>query len=48
MRKETAAACGYLQKAVEKGYEDWEGMKGDDSLDNIRGSDCYKAIVGGR
>ncbi len=38
-------ACKWLKKSVENGYKDWEGLKTDKDLDNIRGSKCYNEIM---
>ncbi|MBI4834065.1 MAG: tetratricopeptide repeat protein [Planctomycetes bacterium] len=39
-------ACEYLNKSVESGYFDWKHMEKDTDLDNIRGEDAYKKILG--
>ena len=35
----------WLKKAVAKGFDDWEHIKIDVDLDNIRDSDPYKAFI---
>ncbi|UCH22470.1 MAG: tetratricopeptide repeat protein [Deltaproteobacteria bacterium] len=37
----------WLKKAIEKGYDDWQGIKTDDSFQNIRGSSEYKSLIEG-
>ena len=37
----------WLGKAVEKGYKNWNLLKTDKDLDNIRGSAYYKRVVAG-
>ena len=39
-------ACIWLRKSVENGFKDWDGIKKDKDLDNIRNSPCYKEIIG--
>jgi tetratricopeptide (TPR) repeat protein len=41
-------SIAFLQKAVAKGFDDWELLKTDSDLDNIRGSIDYKEFVKGR
>jgi len=38
-------ACQWLKKSVENGYKDWDSLKIDKDLDNIRSSNCYKEIM---
>ncbi len=38
-------ACEQLRKSVENGFKDWDGIKKDEDLDNIRNSSCYKEII---
>ncbi len=38
----------WLQKAIEKGYSNWESIKNDADLDNIRGSLAYKELIRGK
>ena len=40
-------SVSWLQKAVAKGFNDWEHIKTDEDLDNIRGSSSYKAFIKG-
>ena len=35
----------WLKKAVEKGFNDWEHIKTDSDLDNIRSSSYYKEFI---
>jgi tetratricopeptide (TPR) repeat protein len=37
----------WLQKAINKGYTNWESIKNDADLDNIRGSSAYKKLIEG-
>ncbi len=37
----------WLKKAIDKGYTNWESIKRDGDLDNIRGSLAYKQLVQG-
>jgi tetratricopeptide (TPR) repeat protein len=37
----------WLQKAISKGYSNWESIKNDADLDNIRGSSAYKELIEG-
>jgi tetratricopeptide (TPR) repeat protein len=39
-------ACIWLRKSVENGFKDWDSIKKDKDLDNIRNSPCYKEIIG--
>jgi len=43
--KNAKESCSWLQKAVEKGYNNWQHMKQDSDLDNMRQSECYRKIV---
>lgn len=45
VRKNAAAACEWLDKAVRKGFVEYELMGADKDLENIRGSKCYQRIV---
>jgi len=38
-------ACEQLRKSVENGFKDWDGIKKDKDLDNIRNSSCYNEII---
>jgi tetratricopeptide (TPR) repeat protein len=37
----------WLQKAIDKGYSNWESIKNDSDLENIRDTNAYKEIVKG-
>lgn len=41
-------ACIWLRKSVDNGFKDWDGIKKDKDLDNIRNSPCYKEIMTGK
>ncbi len=38
----------WLQKAIDKGYTNWESIKKDGDLDNIRSSLAYKQLIQGK
>jgi len=38
-------ACNWLKIAIEKGYDNWNSIKKDKNLDNIRDAICYKEIM---
>ncbi len=38
-------SIGWLKKAVQRGFEDWEFLKIDKDLENIRGSSYYKKLM---
>ena len=38
----------WLQKAIDKGYTNWESIKKDSDLENIRGTLAYKEIMQGK
>lgn len=44
----TEAACIWLKKAIEKGYDRWDQIKSDGDLENIRNSTCYRQIISER
>jgi tetratricopeptide (TPR) repeat protein len=37
----------WLKKAIDKGYANWESIKSDSDLENIRDTDAYKELVNG-
>jgi len=41
-RKNTAAACDWLSKAIVKGFNEQELIRADKDLDSIRGTACYE------
>ncbi len=41
-------ACTMLRKSVGNGFKDWELIKKDKDLDNIRNSSCYREIIKGK
>ncbi len=41
-------AVAWLEKSIEKGFDDWEHLKADGDLDNIRGSSTYKDFIRSR
>jgi Flp pilus assembly protein TadD len=38
-------ACSWLEKAIEKGYKDWDQIKLDADLNGIRSAECYKKLI---
>jgi Flp pilus assembly protein TadD len=48
LRKNDSEACAWLQKAVEKGFRQWEFIKKDSDLDAIRTAPCYGEIMSGK
>ncbi len=38
-------AVTWLEKSIEKGFDDWEHLKADGDLDDIRGSSTYKDFI---
>ena len=38
----------WLQKAIDKGYTNWESIKKDSDLDNIRGTLAYQELIQGK
>jgi tetratricopeptide (TPR) repeat protein len=38
-------ACEQLRKSVKNGFSDWDSIKTDKDLENIRNSSCYKEII---
>jgi tetratricopeptide (TPR) repeat protein len=45
--KRVNASIDWLQKAIDKGYANWENIKNDNDLDNIRESSAYKELIQG-
>ncbi|MDM8551658.1 tetratricopeptide repeat protein [Desulfobacterales bacterium HSG2] len=45
-QKKTEKSVDWLKKSVEKGYKNWEFLKTDSNLENIRGSSYYQSLVG--
>lgn len=41
-------ACTMLRKSVGNGFKDWELIRKDKDLDNIRNSSCYREIIKGK
>jgi len=48
LKNNTKEACNWLNKAIEKGYDNWNSIKQDKDLDNIRSTPCYKRIISGK
>ncbi len=47
LQNKKADALEWLNKAVEKGYDNWELIKTDKDLDNIRNSEGYRVLIEG-
>ena len=45
---EIEESVGWLKRAVEAGFNDWNGLKADGDLESIRGSSYYRKIVEGK
>ncbi|MCX6210166.1 MAG: hypothetical protein NTZ59_11900, partial [Bacteroidetes bacterium] len=43
--KETDSAIAYLEKSIKAGYDDFENIKTDTDLDNIRNTEKFKALI---
>ena len=48
LKNEVNKSCKWLKKAMEAGYNNWNHIKTDTDLNNIRSSDCYKNLMSGR
>jgi tetratricopeptide (TPR) repeat protein len=48
LRKNEKDACAWLNKAVEKGFTQWDYIRKDSDLDGIRNAPCYKEILSGK
>ena len=40
-------ACIWLKKSIENGFKEWDFIKKDKDLDNIRELPCYKEVMAG-
>ncbi len=47
LKNSVKEAVGYLKKAVQSGFHDWEHMKSDRDLENIRSSPGYRELIKG-
>ena len=45
---EVEKSIEFLKKALDKGYNDWELLKNDGDLENVRGTSFYKELIEGR
>ena len=45
LQKQVDKACYYLEESIKKGYKNWDWIKKDKDLDNIRNAECYKRIM---
>ncbi len=48
LQKNTTESCSWLQKAVSHGYKNWEHIKQDSDLENVRRAECYQDIMKGK
>jgi len=48
VRRQIKEACASLQKATENGYSNWEKIKSDPELNNIRDAPCFEKILNKR
>jgi Flp pilus assembly protein TadD len=48
LKNEVNKSCKWLKKAIEEGYDNWNHIRTDTDLNNIRSSDCYKNLMPGR
>lgn len=48
LRMNSAEACNWLNKSIEKGFTNWNHIKSDRDLDNIRNTSCYREIMSGK
>jgi tetratricopeptide (TPR) repeat protein len=46
--KQVDESIAWLKKAIDKGYTNWESIKKDADLDNIRDAKAYKELIEGR
>jgi Tfp pilus assembly protein PilF len=46
--KKPKDACEYLNKAIEKGWDNWDYLKNYKTFDNIRSSECFIEIIEGK
>ena len=44
-QKDATQACNWLEWAIERGYNNWKGMKADKDFDNIRNEKCFVDIL---
>ncbi len=47
-RNNNEEACKWLRKSIENGYDNWQHIKKDLDLDNIRDAYCFKEIMAGK
>jgi tetratricopeptide (TPR) repeat protein len=47
LKNDVPQSISWLKKAISRGYENWELIKTDKDLDNIRGSEEYQELVKG-
>ena len=48
LQKNAMEACSWLQKAIDHGYNNWEHIKEDPDLENVRAAECYQKIMKGK
>ena len=47
MQNKVEKSLDFLKIAIEKGYDNWELIKSDKDLENVRGTSGYRELVGG-
>jgi tetratricopeptide (TPR) repeat protein len=45
LRKDINESCKWLKRSIKNGYNNWNYIRQDNTLDNIRGSLCYEEIM---
>ena len=45
-QRKTEETVDWLKEAVRRGFKDWDRLKTDNNLENIRGSSYYKDLIG--
>ena len=45
MQNRVEKSIGFLKRAIEKGYDNWDNIKNDRDLENVRGTSGYKELV---
>jgi len=45
LQKNAKEACSWLQKAIDHGYSNWDHVKQDSDLVNVREAECYLKIM---
>jgi tetratricopeptide (TPR) repeat protein len=45
MKNHPEESCGWLKRAIEKGYNNWNYIKTSKTYNNIRNSECFKEMI---